>query len=119
MNGAALKVAMGTPRSSFRHMSAKVPPTSVMGALNATPAMARQTTRVAKFWATAQGIKKTTATSNVDVYTGFRPIISDMGAKTIGPGNRKYKHADKRVCLALPIWKWGKFKFQKKKKKKN
>ncbi|KAG5305325.1 hypothetical protein I7I50_05682 [Histoplasma capsulatum G186AR] len=41
-----------------------------------------------------------------------------MGAKTIGPGNRKYKHADKKVCPALPIWKWGKFKFIQKENEK-
>jgi hypothetical protein len=56
---------MGTPRSSLRHRSASVPPTSVMGAEKAMPSMARQTMSVATFLATAHGMMKTTATKSV------------------------------------------------------
>jgi hypothetical protein len=66
MKGAAENAAMGTPRSSFRQRSARVPPTKVMGAEKATPSIARQTISVAKFLATAQGITKTTATRRVE-----------------------------------------------------
>ena len=65
-NGAAEKAAMGTPRSSLRHMSARVPPTSVMGAEKAMPPMARQAMRVPMFLETAQGMMKTTATRRVE-----------------------------------------------------
>ena len=66
MNGAAENAAMGTPRSSVFHISAKVPPTSVIGAEKAIPSMARQTRRVPMFWETAQGMMKTTAMRRVD-----------------------------------------------------
>lgn len=74
MKGAAEKAAMGTPRSSFLHKSAKVPPTRVMGAEKAMPSMARQTMRVAMFWAKAQGMTKTTAMKRVDPL--FRQSVS-------------------------------------------
>lgn len=64
-NGAALKAAIGTPRSSFFHKSDKVPPTNVIGALNAIPSIALQTIRVAMLSATAQGTIKTTAINRV------------------------------------------------------
>lgn len=66
MNGAAEKAAMGTPRSSLLQRSARVPPTSVMGAEKAMPSMARQTMRVPMLLATAQGIMKMTAKSKVE-----------------------------------------------------
>ena len=66
MKGAAEKAAMGTPLSSFLQRSAKVPPTSVMGAEKAIPSMALHTSSVSMFLATAQGMTKTTATSNVE-----------------------------------------------------
>jgi hypothetical protein len=66
MNGAAEKAAMGTPRSSLRQRSARVPPTSVMGAEKAMPSIALQTIRVPMFLATAHGIMKTTATRRVE-----------------------------------------------------
>lgn len=66
MKGAAEKAAMGTPRSSFRHISASVPPTRVMGAEKAIPSMVLQTMRVPMFFATAHGIMKTTATRRVE-----------------------------------------------------
>lgn len=57
---------MGTPRSSFLQRSASVPPTSVMGAENAIPSMARQIRRVSMFLATAQGMIKMTAMRSVE-----------------------------------------------------
>lgn len=66
MKGAAEKAAMGTPRSSFRHMSARVPPTRVMGAEKAMPSMVLQTMRVAMFLETAQGMMKMTAIRRVE-----------------------------------------------------
>jgi hypothetical protein len=66
MNGAAEKAAMGTPRSSLRQRSARVPPTSVMGAEKAMPSIALQTIRVPMFLATAHGMMKTTATRRVE-----------------------------------------------------
>jgi hypothetical protein len=66
MKGAAEKAAMGTPRSSLRHRSAKVPPTNVMGAEKAMPSIALQTIRVPMFLATAHGMMKTTATRRVE-----------------------------------------------------
>jgi hypothetical protein len=66
MKGAAEKAAMGTPRSSLRQRSARVPPTSVMGAEKAMPSMARQTIRVAILSATAHGMMKMTATRRVE-----------------------------------------------------
>lgn len=65
MNGAALKAAMGIPRSSVVHRSANVPPTNVIGALKAMPSIARATSSVVMFFATAPGMMKTTATSKV------------------------------------------------------
>lgn len=65
MKGAAENAAIGTPLSSFLHISASVPPTSVIGALNAVPSINRQTTNVAIFFDTAQGMMKITATSKV------------------------------------------------------
>lgn len=85
MNGAALKKAMGTPRSSFLHKSASVPPTSVMGAEKAIPSISRQTINVAMFCATAQGMIKMTATPKVTMYTDLRPKSSEQGAKARGP----------------------------------
>ena len=85
MKGAALKAAMGTPRSSVFHISASVPPTSVMGAEKAIPAIARVTRSVAMFLATAPGIVKMTASSKVLAYIGLLPTISLSGANTIGP----------------------------------
>lgn len=73
MKGAAEKAAMGTPRSSLRHRSARVPPTRVMGAEKAMPSMARQTMRVPMFLATASGMMKTTAISSVLPYMTLRP----------------------------------------------
>ena len=66
MKGAAENAAMGTPRSSFFHRSASVPPTRVIGAEKARPSMARQTRRVSMFFATAQGMMKMTATRRVE-----------------------------------------------------
>jgi hypothetical protein len=66
MKGAAEKAAMGTPRSSLRQRSARVPPTSVMGAEKAMPSMALQTMRVAILSATAHGMMKMTATRRVE-----------------------------------------------------
>ena len=66
---------MGTPRSSLRQRSARVPPTRVMGAEKAIPSMARHTIRVAKFSARAQGMIKTTARNRVD--TLFTFLVSD------------------------------------------
>lgn len=63
--GAALKAAMGTPRSSVLHRSARLPPTSVIGAEKAMPSIARHTSRVAGFFATAQGMMKMTAKPRV------------------------------------------------------
>ena len=71
MKGAAEKAAMGTPRSSFFHKSANVPPTSVMGAEKAMPSMVRQTSRVPMFLATAHGITKTMAMSSVEPLPHF------------------------------------------------
>lgn len=65
MNGAAEKAAMGTPLSSFLQRSARVPPTKVIGALNAMPSIALHTIRVPMFLATAQGMTKMTAISSV------------------------------------------------------
>jgi hypothetical protein len=65
MNGAAEKTAIGTPRSSFFHKSARVPPTSVIGAEKAMPSIARHIRRVSMFSATAHGIINTTASSSV------------------------------------------------------
>lgn len=65
MKGAAEKAAMGTPRSSFLHKSARVPPTRVMGAEKAIPSIKRQTMRVPIFLETAQGMIKTTARRSV------------------------------------------------------
>lgn len=65
IKGAAEKAAMGIPRSSDLHKSAKVPPTSVMGAEKAMPSIARATRRVWMFFATAPGMMKTTATKSV------------------------------------------------------
>lgn len=70
MNGAAEKTAIGTPRSSLRQRSARVPPTSVMGAENAIPSMARHTSRVSIFFATAQGMTKTHARKRVVALKG-------------------------------------------------
>jgi hypothetical protein len=58
---------MGTPRSSFLHKSASVPPTNVIGAEKAMPSMARQTIKVPMFFETAQGMMKTTAIKSVEV----------------------------------------------------
>jgi hypothetical protein len=66
MKGAAEKAAMGTPRSSFLHKSASVPPTRVMGAENAIPSIARQTSKVPIFFETAHGMMKTTAIRSVE-----------------------------------------------------
>lgn len=66
MNGAAENADIGTPRSSKRHISARVPPTNVMGAENMIPAMKRHTRSVWMFWATAQGIIKITARRSVE-----------------------------------------------------
>jgi len=66
INGAAENAAMGTPRSSLRQRSARVPPTRVMGAEKAIPSMARQTMRVPMFLATAQGMMKMTARKSVE-----------------------------------------------------
>ena len=57
---------MGTPRSSFLQRSARVPPTSVMGAENAMPSINLQTMRVPMFLETAHGMMKTTAIKSVD-----------------------------------------------------
>lgn len=57
---------MGTPRSSFLHISASVPPTNVIGAEKAIPSMVLHTKSVSIFVATAQGITKMTAMSSVD-----------------------------------------------------
>ena len=65
MKGAAEKAAIGIPLSSDLQRSANVPPTSVIGAEKAIPSIARATRRVAMFFATAPGMMKTTATSNV------------------------------------------------------
>jgi hypothetical protein len=65
MKGLAEKAAMGTPRSSFLHKSARVPPTNVIGALNAIPSIALQTIRVPIFLETAQGMTKITASRSV------------------------------------------------------
>lgn len=43
-----------------------MPPTSVMGAENAMPSMARHTSKVSMFWATAQGMTKIHASNRVD-----------------------------------------------------
>jgi hypothetical protein len=85
MKGAALKAAIGTPRSSLFHRSARVPPTRVIGALKAIPSIRRQTIRVPMFLATAHGMMKITAMKRVTAYRGRRPSISDIGAKTMGP----------------------------------
>lgn len=72
---------MGTPRSSLRHRSARVPPTRVMGAEKAMPSMARHTSRVPMFLATAQGTMKMTAMSSVeplDTLLAFRSLFSKM-----------------------------------------
>jgi hypothetical protein len=66
MKGAAEKAAMGTPRSSLRHRSARVPPTSVMGAEKAMPSIALHTMWVAMLSATALGMMKMTANKRVD-----------------------------------------------------
>jgi hypothetical protein len=66
MKGAAEKAAMGTPRSSLRHRSARVPPTSVMGAEKAMPSIALHTMRVAMLSATAHGMMKMTANKRVE-----------------------------------------------------
>ena len=66
IKGAAENAAMGTPRSSFLHISASVPPTRVMGAEKAIPSMARQTRRVPIFLATAQGMMKMKAMKRVE-----------------------------------------------------
>jgi len=63
--GAAEKAAIGTPRSSARHRSANVPPTSVIGALKAMPSMARATRRVVMFLEAAAGMMKMSATRSV------------------------------------------------------
>lgn len=65
MKGAAEKAAMGTPRSSVRQRSARVPPTRVIGAENQIPSRARQTRRVSILVATAQGMMKMTARKRV------------------------------------------------------
>lgn len=64
-NGAAENAAIGTPRSSAFQRSARVPPTSVMGAENAMPSIALQTKRVWIFGARAHGIMKITARRRV------------------------------------------------------
>jgi hypothetical protein len=66
MKGAAENAAMGTPRSSFLHISARVPPTRVMGAEKAMPSMVLQTMRVPMFLETAHGMMKITATRRVE-----------------------------------------------------
>jgi hypothetical protein len=83
-NGAAENAAMGTPRSSFLHKSARVPPTSVMGAENAMPSMARQTSRVAIFLASASGIMNTTATSKVVALTPVSDHVLTIGDSELG-----------------------------------
>ena len=65
MKGAAEKAAMGTPRSSVFHKSARVPPMMVMGAEKAIPSIARQTRRVVMLSDTAQGMMKIVATKSV------------------------------------------------------
>jgi hypothetical protein len=86
INGAAENAAIGTPRSSVFQRSARVPPTSVMGAENAMPSIALQTRSVWMLGATAHGIMKTTASRRVVAYTMRRPRISERGANIIGPG---------------------------------
>src|SRR5690348_2197331 len=73
INGAALNAAIGTPLSSFLHMSTSVPPTNDMGAENATPARNLVISSVSIFFATAPGIVNSTATPKVTAYTGLRP----------------------------------------------
>lgn len=79
---------MGTPRSSFLHRSASVPPTRVMGAEKAMPSMARQTIRVPIFFETAQGMMKMTARKSVDplhsvlVLNNFPSLIVRSGGLT-------------------------------------
>ena len=63
--GAALKAAIGTPRSSVFQRSARLPPTRVIGAEKAIPSIARHTNSVAGFFATAHGMMKTTASPRV------------------------------------------------------
>lgn len=75
MNGAAENAAMGTPRSSFFHRSASVPPTRVIGAEKAMPSMVRHTRSVAMLVATAQGMTKTTAMSSVDPLDGYLALF--------------------------------------------
>lgn len=65
MNGAALKAAIGTPRSSFFQRSARVPPTRDMGAEKETPAMKRVANRQPMLGARAPGMVKTTAKKRV------------------------------------------------------
>ncbi|KXS97555.1 hypothetical protein AC578_9763 [Pseudocercospora eumusae] len=85
MNGAAENAAIETPRSSFLHRSASVPPTNVMGAENAIPSIRRHTRRVPIFGASAHGMMNTTARSSVLAYMILRPRISERGANAIGP----------------------------------
>lgn len=66
MKGAAENAAIGTPRSSFFHRSASVPPTRVIGAEKAMPSIARQTSKVSIFLATAHGMMNITATMSVE-----------------------------------------------------
>jgi hypothetical protein len=47
-------------------MSAKVPPTRVIGAEKAMPSSARQTSNVSMFFATAQGMTRTVAINRVE-----------------------------------------------------
>ena len=85
MKGAAEKAVIATALSSFFHMSARVPPTSVIGALKAMPSIARQTMSVAMFCETAQGMTKMTAKPIVRRYNGFLPNNSEQGANASGP----------------------------------
>lgn len=98
---------MGTPRSSFLHRSASVPPTRVMGAEKAMPSMARQTIRVPMFCATAQGMMKTTASRSVDPLPGelaynncfqmaFRYLLDNASSKHLGQ-RRKGHGADTKA----------------------
>ena len=80
MKGAAENAAMGTPRSSFLQRSASVPPTRVIGAEKAMPSMARQTSKVSMFWATAHGMMNINATKMVEALRHILAIRRKDGA---------------------------------------
>lgn len=93
IKGAALKAAMGTPRSSLRQRSASVPPTRVIGAEKAMPSMARQTRRVSMFWATAQGMMKITATRRVEpLFLGCHHMLAERSRVSFEKSYISQKH---------------------------